>query len=391
MKSVLFISDSGLNNPILHSQGLPMMEKLSEKDFRFFFAYFNKPVNSIPEISANRNKVHSSSIEFIEINIKSISLLPGWMEFFIFGFHSVRKIINNHDIRILHARSFFPVILSYLLKLLMINDLKIIYDNRGVYIDEMVEIGKWKNGIKEKLLRLIEKFVERRSDKIVIVSNCFKNHLVRKHGQKITSKLEVIANRTDIDNNIIANKKLVEPITLVYSGSAAKWQNINDLIHLFNLADQIFTSIKFKVVSYELDKIIEIIPSHNELKSKISFISADSKEVKNELSVCNCGILLRQNNLINNVSSPLKFAEYMSAGLPVLVSEGIGDTAEFVNKFNVGVIVKNKNYVVALKELKDLLSDSNVYQRCLDVASMELNLDISIRQYEKIYNGLFRK
>ena len=58
------------------------------------------------------------------------------------------------------------------------------------------------------------------------------------------------------------------------------------------------------------------------------------------MSVADYGILLREQSVTNLVASPTKFAEYLALGLPVLISENLGDYSEFVQHHNCGSIVK---------------------------------------------------
>jgi len=389
LKSIIFLSDGNLDNPILHKQGLPLLVHLSSIGYKVFFVFFTRNNEIISEFSNHTISNYSQSIQFIETKLNTIRFLPSWAPFFILGFVSVKKIIKENRIKILHARSLFPAILSYLLKIFNRKTIKVIYDNRGVYIDEVIEIDRWKkNGLKEKFFRQAEKLLERYCDRIVVVSNHFKTHLLSKHKNNISSKISVISNRTLVDMDIDLKQKCSNKIILVYSGSYAIWQNSSELKKLFSQALNIFDEVTFKIISYEKDKFQSLFSQESELLHKIEIVSVEPVKVKEELSKCNCGILLRENNLINNVSSPLKFAEYLAAGLPVLLSEGVGDTESIIQKYNVGVIIKNSDYVTALKELRELLNDQNLYHRCLKIANEEFNLKNSFKQYQEIYDKL---
>ncbi|HXP48650.1 MAG TPA: hypothetical protein VN922_01785, partial [Bacteroidia bacterium] len=43
-------------------------------------------------------------------------------------------------------------------------------------------------------------------------------------------------------------------------------------------------------------------------------------------------------------SSPVKFAEYLAVGLPVIISENIGDYSAFVSEKNCGSLVNSINW-----------------------------------------------
>jgi len=223
---------------------------------------------------------------------------------------------------------------------------------------------------------------------MVVVSNQFKSYILNKSKYKILSKIVVIPNRTLIDMNINLTQKHSNKILLVYSGSYAIWQNSSELKKLFIQALNIFNDVIFKIISYEQEKFQSLFSQESKLLHKIDIVSVEPVKVKEELSKCNCGILLRENNLINNVSSPLKFAEYLAAGLPVLLSEGVGDTESIIKKYDVGIIIKNNNYITALKDLRELLNDKDVYRRCLRVADKEFNIITSFKQYQEIYDKI---
>ena len=121
---------------------------------------------------------------------------------------------------------------------------------------------------------------------------------------------------------------------------------------------------------------------------KTEFIEANPSEVYEYLVTSNFGILLRDNNLINNVASPLKFAEYLSAGLPVVVSSGVGDTEEIIENYNVGSIVRNNDYKSAASRINELLSDRDIGKKCMTVARKEFDIIQSQIKYEKIYKDL---
>ena len=45
---------------------------------------------------------------------------------------------------------------------------------------------------------------------------------------------------------------------------------------------------------------------------------------------CDYGLIIRDESITNQVSSPVKFAEYLYAGLKIIISSNIGDYSKFV-------------------------------------------------------------
>ena len=74
----------------------------------------------------------------------------------------------------------------------------------------------------------------------------------------------------------------------------------------------------------------------------------------------------------------------MNAGLPVVISKGIGDTEEIIKKYNIGVILDDDNYSKAVDEIIDLLDDKNIHTRCIEAAKKEFDIFTSFKDYNKI-------
>ena len=53
-------------------------------------------------------------------------------------------------------------------------------------------------------------------------------------------------------------------------------------------------------------------------------------------------MLIRENTVTNQVASPTKFAEYLACGLPVIISDNLGDYSVFVETNGCGVNLKEK-------------------------------------------------
>ncbi len=60
------------------------------------------------------------------------------------------------------------------------------------------------------------------------------------------------------------------------------------------------------------------------------------------LMASDMGVLLRERDPLNEVAAPTKFAEYVMTGLPVLISEYVGDYSNFVAENNLGLVLPNK-------------------------------------------------
>lgn len=384
---ILFLSDGTLLNPIVHSQGIPLLEACALKGDEVHFVSFETSVTKNGAYKLSQK--YSPLLKFHSILLRQWKFLPNWFSMFAKGIILSWKLVHREHIQIIHARSLYAGFIGLAVKCLSLHNVALLYDNRGVFIIEEIEKGHWKNNsLKVKFFEFIEKTLLEKSAAIVVVSNKFKEYLLSESSCLHIEKLYVINNKTKIKR--IAVDISIKDINIfaVYSGSTAVWQDLDELIKLFKIL--VDRNIKIKVFSYQTEAFDRILEENSELARSVRVVKLQSENVNLELAKCNFGILLRENNLINNVSSPLKFGEYLAAGLPVMVSEGVGDTEEIINNFGVGVVIKNKNYYNAIEQIEKIISHPNIYNKCLEVAYKEFNIEDSINNYYKIYTKIVK-
>lgn len=130
-----------------------------------------------------------------------------------------------------------------------------------------------------------------------------------------------------------------DDIVFVYSGSTAPWQS-------FELLEAILSPLMDNDNRVKILFLSKVNKNNSRFKEKYKgrvFIKwLNHKDVLSYLHCCDYGILLREQSDTNKVASPVKFAEYLYAGLPVLITENLGDFSEFVKINNCGKVIKQK-------------------------------------------------
>jgi hypothetical protein len=129
-----------------------------------------------------------------------------------------------------------------------------------------------------------------------------------------------------------------EEVTVVYSGGTGPWQSFDKVTKLLATSLKAQSNLKALFLTKEHEGINELIRNFPE---RVERKWLKHHEVSPTLSACDYGILIREKNWTNKVASPVKFAEYLNAGLKVLISEELGDFSEVVTQENVGLIVSD--------------------------------------------------
>jgi glycosyltransferase involved in cell wall biosynthesis len=117
------------------------------------------------------------------------------------------------------------------------------------------------------------------------------------------------------------------------------------------------------------------------LASQRSIVSVPHTEVPAYVAAADVGLLFRDASIINRVASPVKFAEYLACGVPVVLTDGIGDYSERVRQAKIGLVLQRGSDITETARsiesfLRDYGSDPEGWRaRCAAIASAELSMD----------------
>ncbi|MCK4507656.1 MAG: glycosyltransferase [Desulfuromonadales bacterium] len=213
--------------------------------------------------------------------------------------------------------------------------------NSGVSI---ADIDRGKRNIERLETRIISN-----AGQVICVSEAMKEMAMNKY--KIADgKVTVIPCCAD-EKQFVCNQELRErgrerfgfngKFIVIYSGGLNHWHCSEEL---FDLVGRVLRSVQkaFFVV---------LTPQQDEAKSLASKYLPDGRfrvdevcrdDVPGYLGASDLAIILRHNDPVNNVSSPTKIAEYLMAGLPVALTQNIGDYSSFVRHNGLGLVLDNE-------------------------------------------------
>lgn len=147
-------------------------------------------------------------------------------------------------------------------------------------------------------------------------------------------------------------EKLKERIVVGYSGGLHKWQNIEKIIDL---------AMCLSAVDNRIFLMIYTNSDISSYQSKLNALGANnyevmalkSAEVPTYLKLLDVGLLIRDNMVLNIVSSPTKICEYLAAGLPLVCTQFSGDYARSIVNGETGYVLNSS--IATATELSELL------------------------------------
>ena len=245
---------------------------------------------------------------------------------------------------------------SYLGLQLNIKSKNVIADLHGAAPEELIYRTKQgKDNLLYKHLGKRELHVIKNASKMVTVSKMMIDHLKKKYSfvpndAKVVPCLSIkpkyFKARELIRNELGINNK----IAFVYCGSYRAYQLIDKTLALYKSISENISNTKLFIFTNNQDEIKKEIELIDLPEESYSLMSLDRTEVDTYLNAMDISLLLRDNSILNRVSSPTKFSEYLINGLPVITTQYVGDFSEQVIKHKLGFVLSNYLFEDDLKD-----------------------------------------
>ena len=110
---------------------------------------------------------------------------------------------------------------------------------------------------------------------------------------------------------------------LFSTGGGGNWQNTSDIIT--KIADK-----GYKILNLSRQKID---------KKNVINLFVPYEEVPKYLNAVDLAVVWRDDNIVNNVASPVKFSEYVCVGLPVIANNGVRLIENYINETKYGQVI----------------------------------------------------
>lgn len=125
----------------------------------------------------------------------------------------------------------------------------------------------------------------------------------------------------------------------VYCGSLVPYQLPERLVALGKVARATHPDAHLLLLTPHLARARELCAAAGLGADAVTVRAAAHDEVGGLLNAGDAGVLLRADDPVNHAASPTKVAEYLACGLPVLISDRVGDHSARVRAEGLGVVL----------------------------------------------------
>jgi glycosyltransferase involved in cell wall biosynthesis len=274
-----------------------------------------------------------------------VSVLPNRLDPALSGGHVARRLAASvgSGPLVLHCRGPRAAAVGLAVRA-KIRGAKTIFDCRGARVEETRMTGEPERVVLQ--MERLERRASRESDAIVGVTRRMGEYLVERYGAD-PGKIVVVPAGCDetrfaFGSDLRARGRALldagdRPV-FVFCGGWDPWQavplNAALLAALVRREpDALVVALSQDAARIDAALAAAGIPEGGRLVRKVPF-----DEVPAYLAAADGAVVLREADTVNRVASPVKFSEYKVSGLPVAVSEGLGDAADHVRATGTGVV-----------------------------------------------------
>lgn len=225
---------------------------------------------------------------------------------------------------------------------------RVVFDARGAYHAEFKEYRLIDDDRFVERTKKLEQKALRKSDAFLAVSNALVDYWKTSYSFDADNNVQVIPCTLAQNNEqpLMPGEKREklrnelgirdhEPL-LVYAGSNAGWQSFESLFIWLARLMEAQPDLKLLLMT-PLESLSDTVLAPFRDRVILKWVAPN--EVMQYLSLADYGLLLRQETTTNRVASPTKFAEYLAAGLRVLISPELGDFSEFTLQNECGQVI----------------------------------------------------
>jgi glycosyltransferase involved in cell wall biosynthesis len=270
---------------------------------------------------------------------------------------------------------------------------RLILDYRGVLSEEYVLQGKVaRKGWLHRVLRQLEGWALGRADGILCVSERLRRRC-RGWRPDAAKKAVVIPccydpNLARRDDPTVEHLRIelgldsTRDFVLVYAGSLSAWNRPDLILAAYHAVRAAHAGTKLLLLTGSATEARAIFGRETEVIIR----SVAHTDIQHYLVLADLGLLLRDRSSVNRVASPVKFAEYLACGVPVLVSPGVGDFPDLVAKEGVGYVFREG------LQLERVVSEvrgqrATLRRRCVEVAARHFDGDRYLPLYRELVTG----
>lgn len=309
--------------------------------------------------------------------------------------------------QVIHCRYYYAAFLALLIRRLTGGRFKVIFDVRSLLPEQGVVNGNWSAGrFTFRFWKAVERWMFKSADLSVAVSPAMASRIKEENPQAL---VETVPNFADLDtfkpdpvkrNQSRRELSIEKRRVLVFSGTVGRRYPAGRIAETVQIFFRLFVTESFFLLLSPSDEK-RLAPLANALASRglkrgESWIclNVPAEDVPFYLNAADWALIVLADFLpgVNAIPRddyvfPIKFAEYLSLGLPILTHPSNRGMVEMIQSYGVGAVLDGS---LPPEKLRASLEENKAQmrERCLKTARNDFSLSRFARRYSEIYREL---
>ena len=267
-------------------------------------------------------------------------LAPAWCMFEMFW--SALQAARRGDAELIHARSYLPAAAAW--AVFRLTGTPFIFDMRALWPEELITAGRLQRGsIVHKVLTRLEKVCLRDAAAVVSLTDAAVGYLQNQYPAELKGqRIAVIPTCADLQRFKRSDKPPSERVYGCVGTVLSGWFLMDWLAALFNTVAQKDPEAQFEVVTRDdTETVRAALDIDGKLGDRLSIFPSASESVHEALQKQSTSVMFFTAGTSKLGSAPTRLGEALGCGVPVVANEGVGDVADIIRRYNVGVIVQD--------------------------------------------------
>lgn len=404
MASNLYISYDGLLDPLGASQILPYLRGIASVHPGMVVLSFEKADRLAKDGAAMATSLAAQGIQWKPLRFtRGLSVLgKAWdlAKMYFWGWRLGRQ----YQIRAVHARGHPSAQIGLFLK--RYYGAKLIFDFRGLWVDERVDKGGWDlsrrfHRLQYQHFKRTERRVLANADQVVVLTHAVVSEVARL-GATPPSKITVIPCCADFDHFTLASPRSrelarkdtgtpVDALVIGYLGSVGRMYMLDRFFRLFELAAAQREDVHALVITHDVEALKKVMGESlpTSLHARVRIKPATRNEVPQVIPAMDVLVSFTQPSYARMSMSPTKLAECFSVGIPAICNAGVGDVADLIQSLGAGVIVDSASdgeLSGVVGRLDEICAMGGL--RLRNAARAVLGLEVAAARYQAVYSRL---
>ncbi|MCG8576554.1 MAG: hypothetical protein MI810_16870 [Flavobacteriales bacterium] len=332
---IVYLTVGDTPSGVFNSQVVDVCAYLSELE--------QEPIKLVSFISIRNYSENKRKIKELYSNSAVFPMVPKlkfwkWNSILLFFFLLFKK-----NVRII-GRNSIPAYLGIKMKRLK-RAKCVILDGRGAEYEQYVEFDMLGDSKLCESLRQVEKFSVLNVDYRIAVTQNLVDYWKRAFDYKEEKHAIIPCTLNRLHEQVMPKNRSDyqlsnDDVVLVYSGSIAGWQSFELMEEFF--VSQLKMNARCKLILL-CEKTEQVEKLMRDFPNQVQNHWLAPEEVSPFLMMADYGILIRSDSVTNKVAFPVKFAEYLRAGLKVVITDNIGNLDLFVREHSCGILLNEIN------------------------------------------------